>query len=865
MSWVRRLLNSGARRADIERELTDEVAFHREQQAADLEGDGWAPDAARREAQRRVGLSGTWVAEGVAQDTLPWVSTWLRETGQALRGLGRRPAFLLTATSTLAVGAGVLLAAFTIADAVLTPLPFPDASRLVVLEESINGESLGGNPARTADWNRSLASMAGVAGLYGEQLVLGRGSRAERVQAVRGVGPFADVLQLRPVRGRTFTAAEQRDGEPVLLLTDLGWARLFGRDPNVLDRAVTLRGQPYQVLGILPPALDHPAGTDLIAPAGVGFQRAPRGGNWLQVVGRLTPGATMGRAQDEARGVARRLAETYADRERGLDVRLTSLQDFETRDSRMPVLVLLGVGLVVYLVVCVNVGGLLLVRALSRDHESMVRTALGASRWAMVRLTMHETGVIAAAAMPGAWLVAVVVMRALGATVGEDVERLARVAMGGRTVVAGAAMVLVTTLLLAAWPAWHVATRLAHPRAAAHAVTDAPSRRRVRRALVVSQVACSTLLTVLALLFSTSLRQMLDRPRGFEAAGVIALRYDLDWEQPKTRIDSLAGRVLEVLEATPGVTAVGIVDRFPLSGGTQSTRVRVFGEEGVPADRPETSVRSATPGYFRAMGIPFVAGSAYVDGLEAATRRQVVVNAAFARRYFGATDVVGRRVSVDWDGSAVEWLEIVGVIGDVRQGVRDTAPVPEVYRPWASAFWPLLHVAIRGDGSPDLAGRVRSRLQREVPDQPIAQLAMLDEVIAMRTREPQSIARVMGVCGAAAALLAMIGLYGLLAGELLARRREVGIRLALGATMWRLRAWLVRPGVLLTSTGVALGLAASVPAARALESQLFGVHSDNLATRALAAGALLTAGVLAALIPAWRVVGSRALAALRYE
>ena len=531
----------------------------------------------------------------------------------------------------------------------------------------------------------------------------------------------------------------------------------------------------------------------------------------------------------------------------------------------MPVLVLLGAAILVYLVVCVNVGGLLLVRALARDHEAVVRTALGASRWAMARLTLHETGLISLVALPGAWLVATFVLRTLGTVLGEDVARLADVTMGWRAAGVAAGLLVVTAFLLAAWPAWHMATRSAHPRVASHAVTDAPSRRRVRRSLVVSQVACSTLLVVMALLFAGSLRQMLDRPRGFDASGVIALRYDLDWEQPKGQIDALARRVLETLDRTPGVTAAGIVDRFPLQGGTQSTRVRIFGESGVPAERPEVSVRSATPGYFQALGIRFVAGAPYVDGLEAATRRQVVVNTAFARRYFGSTAVLGRRLSVAWEVGEVEWLEVVGVIGDVRQGVRDTAPVPEVYRPWARAFWPLLHVVIRGDRSPDLQARLRERLQRELPDQPIAQLAPLDDVLAARMQEPRSIARVLATCGATAAMLAMIGLYGLLAGEMLTRRREVGIRLALGARAWRLRAWLLRPGILLTAYGIAAGIVASIPAARVLESQLFGLRSDSLLERAIAAVLLMTAGVAAASVPAMRIVGQRALTALRYE
>lgn len=199
----------------------------------------------------------------------------------------------------------------------------------------------------------------------------------------------------------------------------------------------------------------------------------------------------------------------------------------------------------------------------------------------------------------------------------------------------------------------------------------------------------------------------------------------------------------------------------------------------------------------------------------------------------------------------------VGVVGDVRQSFRDEAPLPEVYRPWARAYWPLLHVAVRTDGGPNVLPRLRAALQQAVPDQPLAALAQLDDVIATGSRQAHALGRVMAACAVTAAVLAVIGLYGLLTSEMLARRREVGIRLALGARAWRLRTWLLRPGLWVTAAGVVLGLLASVPAARLLEQQLFGVRSDDLGVRVAAACILLLAGLLAALVPAYRVVKSR--------
>lgn len=866
MGWMRRLLNSGPRAARVERDLTDEVSFHREQYASDLEADGWAPEEARREAARRVGLTGSWVAAGVAQDTLPWVSTWWRESRQAIRGVRRRPWLVVTTTLTLALGIGVLLAAVTVVDRLLlTPLPFPTPDRLVVLAESFNGESTGGNPARTADWGRTLDGLEAVAGIYGDQLVLARGTQAQRVQALRGVGPLSRVLQWQPALGRSFTADEERDGASVALLTDGGWQRLFARDPRVLDAPVTLRGEPYRIVGVLPAQIDYPPDTDLIAPAGPGYQRAPRGGNWLQVVGRMKAGVSREALEQAARATARRFADQYPTHDRGLDVRIVPLSTYETREVRTPVLLLLAAAATVFLVVCVNLAGLLLVRALARDQESSIRTALGAGRWAMARLALHEAGLLALLAMPFAWLVAMFVLRWLADALAADVPQLQTIGLGARTLLAGLAVLVTTVFLLSAWPAWHVATRGAKPFAAAHAVTDARSRRHVRRALVCVQVACSTVLVVLALLLSGSLREMLSRPRGFDAERVVVLRYDLDWEQPKAQIDELAGRVTRLAREVPGVTTVGVVDRFPLQGGTQSAKLQLFGEADVPGNRPDVSVRSATADYFAALGVPLVAGRLYVDDPAQPERREVVVNAAFARSYFPGQDPIGRKLAVRWDPGDPVWLEIVGVVGDLRRDLREEAPSPEVYRPWSQAFWPLLHVAVRTDGTPGTLARLQRHLMQQIPGHPIAMAGPMDDVLAQFSRGPAALSGVMTACAVTAAVLAMIGLYGLLASEMLARRREVGIRLALGARTWQLRTWLLRPGVVLVSLGIVAGLLVSIPAARALQSQLFGVGSGDWLPRVLAAGLLGVAGIVATLVPAWRLVGERTLRALRYE
>ncbi|BCS33366.1 hypothetical protein TBR22_A25930 [Luteitalea sp. TBR-22] len=866
MGWLKRLINSTTRRARIEQELVDEVTFHREQHAAELEAAGWAPEVARREARRRLGLPGPWVAASVEQDTLPWLSTWARETRQAARGLRRRPLLLATAVLTLALGAGVLLATSTLVDRVLlAPLPVPGADRLVVLDESLAGQKVGGNPARTADYGREVGGLRGVIGVYGEQLVLGRGTEARFVQAIRAVGPFRDVLGMTAARGRVFSDEEQRDGASVLMLSNRGWQRLFGGSESVVGATVTLRGAPYQIVGILPPEFAYPADIDVFAPSGPEYQRAPRGGNWLMVIGRLAPGATLASVEQEARAAARRFGETYPTHDRNLDVRLTSLQSHEARDVRSPLLMVLGAALVVYLVVCVNVGGLLFVRAMARDHESSVRLALGAGPWAMLRLAFHEAFLIAVAAMPLAWYVASLVLRWLERALAEDVTGLTGVTMGARTVGAGLGVVLVTTLVLAVWPAWHVLTRPARPGAALHAATEPPSRRRVRRLLVGTQVACSTVLLVLALLFSGSLQEMLRRPRGYDATHVVAIRYDLDWEQPKAEIDAVVRRILDAVNGTPGVVAAGAVDRFPLQGGTQSGSVLIYGEADVAPGRTDISVRSATPDYFRAMDIPLVSGRVFVDEGPGSARSEVVVSSAFARRHFGSVDPVGQRLWLRWKDDTPAWSEVVGVVGDVRQTFRDETAVPEVYRPWSRAYWPLVHVAARTDGTPDAVRRLRASLQRAIPDHPLGLLAPLDEAVDAGSRQARVLTRVMATCALAAALLAVVGLYGLLASEMVARRREVGIRLALGARTWSLRAWLLRPGLWLTTAGVTVGLLASIPAARLLEQQLFGIRSGDLSVRAIAAGVLLFAGVVAALVPACRIVSDRALSGLRYE
>jgi predicted permease len=877
MSLLSRIAGALWGRSRISSDAADEIAFHLEERTRENIARGMTPEAARLDAVARFGNTAIVLDQTRDADVLGWLDTLVRDALQALRSLRRRPGLVVTTVLVLALGIGATSAIFSVVDSVLLkPIPLPDQDRVVELRETRKGEGLGGNPARLRDYRARLHSVTSLVGSYGEGMTLtGRGD-PNRVQVLRTFGPVLDLLGTQPSIGRGFTADEERGtGAPVALATWGFWQRRFGGEAGVLGQTLTLNGAPVTIIGVLPREIGYPDGYALISPASADFQNAPRsGGNYLAMHARLAPGATLAAAEAEFAALAGQFGREFPATDEYLSGSALRLKDAETESARAPLLSLLGAVALVLLIACVNTTSLLLARAAERRHEAAIRTALGAGRSSLMRLYLLESAWLAlgggALGLALAWL-GVPLLRHL---LPVDLPRIAEATLDWRV----ASFALVASLLcgIAAGlvPAWQ-ATREGQDHAGLRdggRSTSGPRRLLARQLLVGSQVAVPMVLLVAAALLGRSLYRMRAMPTGVRPEQVLVVRLEYPWDIDGARLHSTFARALDALGAIPGVRQVGLTDRTPLEGQSQSRPIRLerADEPGVEqvADR-SISTRAVSPGYFEVLGIPILEGRVWRDPGGGAVPREVVVNRTFARRYLPPGQALGARftyaVKVDAAQEPV-WYEVVGVAGDVRREANQAEQPPEIWMPYQATYWPIGRFLLRTSGDPGaIAGQVRATLLQLDPEHIIDGITPLENEMRLATTDSRVRTWLVGVFALAALVLSTIGLYGVLASDVAQRQQELGVRLALGANPVRLGWLVVRQGFTVALTGLVIGALAAAGLGRVLANLLFGVSGTDLLAFAGAGVALALVALLASWIPARRATRLDPVIALRRE
>ncbi|HBY58645.1 MAG TPA: hypothetical protein DEH78_02405 [Solibacterales bacterium] len=792
-----------------------------------------------------------------------------RDLRQAARTLAKSPGFTAVAVASLALGIGLTCALFSLVDAILLrPLPFPEPSRLVWLEEFREGRQSGGNPARLRDW-RQAGSLQAVAGFYGEGAVLlGQGDPA-RLQVLRTFGPVLDVLGATPAIGRGPTLAEQNgEGEAVVLLSHRVWVQRFESNPQAIGRSVNLGGALHRVIGVLPAEVSYPEDVDLWTAAPRDIQATPRSAGFLAQVGRLKAGVPMEAAEAELRTLQASLARQYPDTDRGRDVRVTPLLDHITEETRPALLLLFGTVAAVLLVACVNIAGLLLARGLARQREVGVRLALGASRWRVAAIFLSES--VAVSALGGALglLVAAYALAGLRAVLPADLPRLATASLDGRVAAFALLLTLPTAVLSGLAPALHLSRQALAGSIRQGGAANSGTQRgqgRLGSVLVIAQVAVTAVLLVGAGLLASSFVKLRTAPLGFQPESVLTFQVKLPWGAPPAAIQRVTVDTLARMAALPGVRAAGAVDRLPLTGGTQSAPALIRGAELPPAlALAEAGWRTATEGYFAAAGIPVLAGD-----LRDFRNRGVLVNQTFARTYFGAANPVGREVASapgrPRPGEETKWMRVIGVVADVRANATEP-PMPESFVPWTETYWPLLSFAVRSDlDAASLAAAARQAVKEVDPNQVVEDMKPLEAYVGEAGSTARVRAGLMGSFSLFGLLLAAIGLYGLLATEVARRIPEYGVRLALGASPSSLSRSAMRRGLVLAAVGLAAGLALSTALGRAIAGLLTGVDTRDPVSIAAAAAALLLVAALACWLPARRAARVDPVVALRQE
>jgi putative ABC transport system permease protein len=808
------------------------------------------------------------------------LETFVRDLRWALRMAWRTPGVTLAATLALALGIGASTAMFSVVDGVLLrPLPFPEAQALHRVYMGVASRDRYRDPLSYPQYqdlvthNRAFESLGGWTD---DDANLTGGDRPERVLVRFALPSLLPTLKVQPARGRNFLAEETIAGKDrVVLISHALWQRQFEGREDVLGKSVRLDGVDHQVVGVLPRGFQFEGTIDLWAPLATtapGLQ--VRNSHFLSVVGRLRPGATPATITGDLQRLAQ--LQTEADPKMfpaafGLGFRGPSYLDALVGDVRLPLLVLLGAVGFVLITTCANIASLLLARAAAREREMAIRTALGAGRGRLVRQLLTESLLLAIAGGALGVLFARWGIDGLLALSPESLPRMTEVALDLRVLVFTGAIAVGSGL------AFGLAPALAGSRPALHdtlkeGMFGSTSRGgRLRKALVVAQVAVSLVLLVGAGLMLRSFVRLRAVDPGFRPDHALTFRVSRpDPNVPVPRAAPSADfftRLTARLRQLPGVTAAGACNAVPLDGIRRGRLIEVEGY--VPrdsADMPSAQNRQATPGWFASLGIPVVAGRAIEDSDVAGSPGVVVVNQSFVRRFFPGGDALGKRIRLGKLTDEFPWATIVGVVGDVRGYGLEQPARSEMYWPLTQVGKTELAVVVRTGGDPRaLAGSVRAVMAELDPAQPIHGLQTVEQLVASSFAQRTFTLTLMVVFGVVALALAAIGLYGIMAFTVAQRTREIGIRLALGAPPARVLGMVMKNGMTLVAAGTALGTIGALIATRVVASLLYGTSRTDPVTYLAIAATLAAVALVAMLLPARHAMRVDPVRALRAE
>jgi putative ABC transport system permease protein len=796
----------------------------------------------------------------------------------ALRGFRRRPAVPALVVAILALGLGGFLALWSAADAVLwRPLPYEEPERLVRVWGSGNGERRNNaNPLDAADWKAQVRSFESLGVLNASSATVSDWGAPEYVPVARVTSELFRVLRVEPALGRFFTQREHIVGEHrVAVLSWESWQSHFAGSPDVLGRRIRLDGFPYVIVGVAPRGLANPA-PDLMRPAAlyrpfaVDPATAGRGGHWVQVFGRLKPDATVAAAQAELDAITR---QTYAEHpEAGAEewkAFVEPLHQAIAGPSRQALVLLVAATGLLLLLACGNVAALLLARSTSRGAELAVRGALGASRGGLVRQLLLEVLVLGLVAGVGGVLLGRALLRGLALLAAGQVPLLERAAIDGRALLVGLAATLLTVLIAGAAPSLH-GVRAALVPSDGRRTTASRERRRLERVLVAAQLALCLTLLVGAALLARSLERLYRVDPGFRTAHALTFGLYLPGDRYPDEAAQRAffGRLEERLGRLPEVEAVGGVSNLPLGGGYSCSAAVAEGSVVVDAAlRPCAEERIATPGYFDAIGLRRIAGRTFTAADDENAAPVVVVSESFARHHWPGRSPLGRRMKWGLDASSSDpWRTVVGVVRDVRHFGYDAPVRPEIYMPEAQKTYDGLDVVVRSSTpAVDLLPTLRRVVAEVDPQLPLARPRALDELLADSTATRRLRAWMVGGFAALALLLATAGLYGSLAHAVGVRRRELSVRMAVGAGKRQIVGLVMGEGAALTAVGLLAGGAGALAASRALRQLLFGVEPLDPTSFAAAAALLAAVAMLASWLPARRAAAVDPVRALRED
>lgn len=795
----------------------------------------------------------------------------------AFRQLLKNPGFTTVAVLTLALGIGVNTMIFSLVNAlVLRPLPFRDPERLVFLSES--------NLRRATeymyipypdylDWKGQNTVFEDI-GLYREaRFTLTGRAEPECVSGATVTASLFSLLGVQPVVGRHFTSQEDQPGAaPVALISYSLWQRRFGGDSNLVGQTLTLLGRSHTVVGIMPPAFAFPEAAQLWTPLVIDNPESQRMTHQYAGLARLKSGIAIGQARAEMTEIARRIAEAHPQNHTDIGVGLGPLRYWWVRELSVRVWLLLGAVGFVLAIACANVANLLLASALSRRKEFAIRAALGATRWRTVRQLLMESLLLSvAAALVGLWL-SLWGVNAVLAVIPVDIPFWMQFTVDGRVLAFTLAVALVTSVLFGLAPAWRAArTDLNETlKENARSATGGRARPRLRTALVVAEVTLAVVLLSGAGLMIVSFLRLQQVNPGFNPEQLVVFDLLLPPEKyaDANRQTAFYRNLRERLAAVPGVKAAAGISDLPLGDSIWANIYTIEGQEATkPSEVPVGTVQVVTPGYFRALEIPLLAGRDFTDADIAGAPLTTIIDATLARRFFPTNDPLGRRIKLGYPDQPGRWMTIVGMAGEVKQYGLNQKHRPGLYLPHAQVpFLSLImtvRTAVAGPGS--VVAALRQEVHQLDPDLPVSNFRTMSEVVNRSCWAQRLVSWLFALFSALGIALAAGGIYAVMACSVAQRTHEIGVRMALGACRADVLKLVVRQGMGAVGLGMTLGLMANFGLLRLLASQLYEVGTLDLPTYGAAALFILGVALAACYLPARRAMRVDPMGALRNE
>ncbi len=812
----------------------------------------------------------------------PFLDGFRQDLLFSCRMLKRQPGFALVALTALAVGIGANTAIFSVVDAVLwRPLPYPDAERIMEVAEQRprEGRMFGSvSPADFYDWRRDAGSFSQLAAYDEVALNLTGVGEPERLRGLRVTSGFLEALGVTPSLGRSFRLEEESPGrDHVAVLTDGVWRRRFGADPRLVGQTITFDGAPYVVVGVLPASFWWPSPADVLAPLALtDHDRGLRSAHFLSLIGRLRPGRDERQAREELDVIGARLQQAYPEDNRGHGPNVRPLRESLVGDVRVALLALLGAVGFVLLIACANVATLLLARASVRQKELAIRRALGATRARVVQQMLTESLVVSVlGGLVGVALAAwgVAAFRAVLPAEFSNLPGLERIGVDGRVLLAALGATLLTGLAFGALPALVASDARVNVGLTdeARGGSGSAAASRLRSALVVSELAFSLVLLAGATLLMVSFSRLTRVSPGFRPERVTVAAVNL----PGTRYGTHAQAVrfyedvmARVVDA-PGIENAAVTSAPPFSGIDARLNLDIERPTTIGLKPPvRAHPRLVSPAYFSTMGIPLMRGRGFDERDAESTVRVAIINETAARRYWPNADPIGARISL---GTPIEWMQIVGVVGDVRHEALAADTVPEAYIPLRQGFLKLgatlerrLTLVVRSStGGSAAALAIRAAVAGVDRQQPVGQIGNMDSLIAASVGTQRLNYLLVTSFAFVAVIMTAAGLYGVMSYIVARRTREIGVRMALGASPRQVLGMVMGQAGTMMAVGIGIGVAGALAVTRWTASLFFGISAADPAVYVGVSLLLAAIALGAAAVPSRRATRIDPLVALR--